>query len=145
LTDTEPLTEGLSLENNAVSKVMIVMTDGFNEPDYRDYSQTWNGTGIYGAWGYRKDGRLGGPNDHFSKEDITEEMNERTLATCQNAKDAGIMVFTVGLNPPDNTTRQMLEDCSSGEDYHFFPTTAGDLVDDFRTIAEQLAALRLAQ
>lgn len=144
LTNTEPLTEGLSLEDNAVSKVMIVMTDGFNEPDYRPYSQTWNGTAIYGAWGFRKDGRLGGANAHFSKPDVTAEMNARTLATCQSAKDMDIIVFTVGLNPPDNTTREMLEDCSSGAGYFFFPATAAELTDDFRTIAEQLAPLRLA-
>lgn len=145
LTDSEPLTEALSPADNAVSKVMIVMTDGFNEPDYKAYHETWNGTAIYGSWGFRKDGRLGAPNAHFSKPDITAEMNTRTLATCQAAKDADIMVFTVGLNPHDQTTRDMLEDCSSGPGYFHFPTTPEDLTATFRTIAEQLAPLRLAQ
>jgi hypothetical protein len=154
LSSTEPLTQAAPYSSGAVSKVMILMTDGFNEPDYRSYSDTWNGTGIYYSWGFRKDGRLpdtdgiiGNENEynaHNSKADMSETMDEKTVATCNNAKAEGIRVYTIGLNPPSQATRDMLESCSSGDGYYFFPEDPSDLIDVFTQIANQLAQLRLA-
>ncbi|KRA41993.1 hypothetical protein ASD80_09695 [Devosia sp. Root635] len=154
LSNTEPLTQAAPYSSGAVSKVMILMTDGFNEPDYQRYSDTWNGTGVYYSWGFRKDGRLpdtdgiiGNENEynaHNSKADMSATMDEKTVATCNNAKAEGIRVYTIGLNPPSQATRDMLESCSSGDGYYFFPEDPSDLVDVFTQIANQLAQLRLA-
>lgn len=163
LTATEPLTQGLPAGTGTVSKVMIVMTDGFNEPDFRTYSDTFNGTGIYGSWGFRKDGRLpdtdgnlSNENEyaaHNSKADMTATMDAKTVATCAAAKapvtanppGSGIIVYTIGLSSPSDATKQMLKDCSSGTGYWFFPDDPSKLVDVFKTIAGQLAQLRIAQ
>ncbi|MBD8065583.1 pilus assembly protein [Devosia sp. PTR5] len=154
LSNAEPLTQAAPYSSGAVSKVMILMTDGFNEPDYRRYSDTWNGTAIYGSWGFRKDGRLpdtdgiiGNENEygaHNSKADMTVTMDQKTVQTCANAKADGIRVYTIGLNPPSQATRDMLTSCSSGDGYYFFPNNPSELVDVFAQIANQLTQLRLA-
>ncbi|HTM76354.1 MAG TPA: hypothetical protein VL133_01815, partial [Devosia sp.] len=157
LTPGEPLIEALPTGTSTVSKVMIIMTDGFNEPDFRAYDQTFNGTAIYGSWGFRKDGRLpdtdgilNNENEysaHNSKADMTAAIDAKTLATCASAKAPGtnIIVYTIGLSPPSAETRKMLEDCSSGTGYSFFPSDPSELVGVFKTIAGQLAQLRIAQ
>ena len=157
LTANEPMTQALPTEPGTVSKVMILMTDGFNEPDYRAYSDTFNGTAIYGSWGFRKDGRLPDTdgvlnneneyNAHKSKADMTATMDAKTVATCANAKapDPGIIIYTIGLSSPSAATTKMLTDCSSGPGYAFFPNNPSELVDVFKTIAGQLAQLRIAQ
>lgn len=154
LTPSEPLTEGLVNVAASVKKVMIVMTDGFNEPSFEAYSSDWNGSD-YSSWGYRKDGRLadtdgiiGNQNEYNafnSQADMTAVMNAKTEATCANAKAAGIEVYTIGLSPPSQASIDSLTRCSSGAGYYFFPTDPTELVGVFITIAGQLAQLRLAQ
>lgn len=155
LTNAEPLSEGLPYKPGETSKFMIVMTDGFNEPDFQTYSNTFNGTAMYGPWGFRKDGRLadtdgiiGNQNEYnayFSKADMTATMDAKTIQTCTNAKAAGIQVYTIGLNPPSQATRTMLTNCSSGAGYYFFPNNPSELVNVFKNIANQLNQLRLSQ
>lgn len=154
LSNTEPLTQAAPYQSGSVSKVMIIMTDGFNEPDYRSYSDTWNGTAVYGSWGFRKDGRLpdtdgiiGNENEynaHGSKAAMTATMDAKTVTTCNNAKAMGIRVYTIGLNPPSQATRNMLTACSSGPGFFYFPDDPSQLTDVFKTIANQLTQLRLA-
>ena len=71
-------------------------------------------------------------------------MDTKTLAACETARDLGIRVYVVGLAVPSGL-KDMLEECSSGPEYAFFPATPSDLVDDFKEIAARLAPLRLAQ
>ncbi len=71
-------------------------------------------------------------------------MDNRTKTTCTNAKAAGIEIYTVGLSPPNQSTRDMLTACATASNMAFFPTTSADLVDVFKTIASTLADLRLA-
>ena len=72
-------------------------------------------------------------------------MDARTLETCTNAKAAGVIIYTIGLSPPNNTTINMLRNCASGADYAYFPTKASELSSVFEEIAAQLAVLRLAR
>ncbi|WDR02440.1 hypothetical protein PSQ19_17820 [Devosia algicola] len=76
-------------------------------------------------------------------------MNTRTSQTCANAKAAGINVYVIGL-ATDNTSnptavRAMLTGCASDPGQAYFPSAPSELNSVFRTIAQQLAALRLAQ
>jgi Flp pilus assembly protein TadG len=154
LTPGQPLTEGQVNVLSSVKKVLIVMTDGFNEPNYQSYGSNWNGSD-YSAWGYRKDGRLadtdgiiGNENEYnafSSQAQMTTAMNAKTEAACANAKAEGIEVYTIGLTPPSQESIDSLTRCSSGPGYNFFPTEPSELVDVFITIAGQLAQLRLAQ
>ena len=145
LSPSEPLTQGLVNTNAAVSKNLIIMTDGFNEPA----SAT-----SYFSWGFARDGRLadtdgipGNENETnvTSGSAMTAAMDRKTVATCATAKAADIKVFTIGLSSPNAQATKVLQDCSSGEGYAYFPKSPAELKDVFRRIAAQLAQLRLAK
>jgi hypothetical protein len=154
LSPTPPFTEGAPYDN-ATSKVMIVMTDGENT---YDTGNNMNGADTYGAYAYPWDnyknstpkvsrGRLGDVG--WSQAQFTTQINSRLTTTCANAKAAGITIYTIGL-ATDNTSnptanKALLTACATLPAYAYFPNTADDLTNAFSNIANQLAALRLAQ
>jgi Flp pilus assembly pilin Flp len=156
LTNTAPLTEALPRNDAAVKKVLIVMTDGENDPPFID-DETFN-WGNYYSWGFPNDGRLvEEPKDlngngrlyddtpaMTTETPIRAAMDAKTIAACASAKAMNIEVFTIGLASNDSV-KQMLINCSSGSGYSFFPTTPTELNNTFRLIAGQLAQLRIAQ
>jgi len=157
LSPTEPLTQGRSYDE-ATSKVMIVMTDGENNINYSSYSSTEYGVSSWMAWGYRNNKRLltesTTPKDSVATSGQTiAEVNRRTVLACASAKAEGVIVYTIGLSAPNNTTINMLKDCATPSkteggvttNYWYFPTDSSQLDDVFKEIAEQLSELRLAQ
>ena len=151
LSPTEPLIEGEEY-GGANSKVLIIMTDGENT---HNYSSNMNGAGWYVAYSYPYNGRLTGASDTA----LQTEMNVRTLASCTSAKapktvasggggsstEPGITIYTIGLNPPNQATRDLLTSCATDSSKAFFPTDATELTSVFETIANQLSNLRLAK
>lgn len=98
-------------------------------------------------------GAVGEPNS-----ELVAEMNTRLLQTCANAKrsltDGGpdkIRIYTIGLatdsvsQSTPQVVRQMLTDCASQPSMAHFPETPSELKSVFAAIANELAALRLAQ
>jgi Flp pilus assembly protein TadG len=144
LSPGEPFTEGGPFDE-ATSKVMILMTDGENTA-YQ--TNNLNGSHYHSAYGFPYNQRLGTLSSNNAA--LVAEMNQRLLQTCTNAKDAGITIYTIGLATSTVTqstpqvVRQMLRDCASSPDNAYFPEAASELNDVFRTIASQLAQLRLA-
>lgn len=139
LTNSEPLNQAL-VSSDSVAKVLIVMTDGENYPKY---SNDMNGSGYF-SWGFRWNNRMGAANLTDTQAKMTDVMDTKTLAACTTAKSLGIRVYVVGLAVPANV-KDLLDDCASGPAFAFFPQTPGELVDDFKEIADRLAPLRLAQ
>jgi Flp pilus assembly protein TadG len=139
LSPTEPFTEGASYDE-ATAKVMIIMTDGENTMYSRN---NMNGAAYYSPYGYPYNGRLGAVG--WSSSQMRAEMDVRTLESCANAKAQGITIYTIGLNPPNNSTQNMLTDCATSASYAYFPEQASELDGVFTEIANQLSALRLAQ
>ena len=157
LSPTQPLTEGSDYDE-ATSKILIVMTDGENNPNYDTYSNTPYGNTSWTAWGYRVNKRLltesTTPQDSAaSQSQVIAEVNRRTVLACANARAQGIIVYTIGLSAPNATTIQMLKDCANPTEvvdgqtrnYWYFPTDSAELTDVFEEIASQLSELRLAQ
>jgi hypothetical protein len=76
-------------------------------------------------------------------------MDTRTVAACNNAKAAGIKVYTIGLATASTSNQTkvetMLRNCSSGTGYYYFPTSSSQLTSVFQDIANQLSKLRLAR
>lgn len=148
LTSGAPLTEARPV-TSATYKVMIVMTDGENTVDGYSASDMNSAAGYmaYGYPGTTYNGRI------FSsafpapanEAEVLAAMNARTVETCNNAKAAGITIYTVGLNAPNETTKDMLKACASTNDLAYFPTQSSQLVTVFREIAAQLSDLRLAK
>jgi hypothetical protein len=162
LTQGVPFTEGLP-STSATYKIMIVMTDGENTVDGYD-NDDLNFADRYMAYGYpgphvaspgfSYNGRIfsgttptdGEPN---TENEVTAAMDWRVVAACNSAKALGITVYTIGLATANTSNpakvEQMLKDCSNGTGYWFFPSSNSELVDTFKTIAAQLADLRLAK
>ena len=166
LSPTAPFTEG-SAYNSATSKVMILMTDGENtaynlSSHCDDPQRNLNGSCYNSAYGFpynskntngnsssggniERLGYLGAPNST-----LVTDMNTRTSQTCENAKAAGITVYTIGLatSQAQQSTQQvvetMLRNCASTPERAFFPQTPGELRSVFADIANDLSALRLA-
>jgi Flp pilus assembly protein TadG len=143
LSPTEPFTEGAPY-SAVISKVMIIMTDGENTA-YQ--AGNMNNTTYYSSYGFPWNGRMGTATSTDAQ--LQTEMNARTAATCANAKAAGVTVYTVGLAVDQSsdpaTNAKMLQDCSNGSGYYFFPASSSELTAVFTKIANQLSALRIAQ
>ena len=139
LSPSEPFTEGRPY-NQETTKVLILMTDGENTM----YSApNLNGAYYYSAYGYPYNGRLGAMG--WDNTQLRNEMDARTIEACDNAKAKGIVVYTIGLSPPNSATQAMLQNCASEPDNAYFPTDPNQLNAVFAQIATHLTALRLAQ
>lgn len=155
LSNTAPLTEAQGYDTSTV-KVMILMTDGENTVNSFNSSNMNNAKG-YMAYGYPGavyNGRIYS-TDHptpDSDANITAAMDDRALLTCANAKKPvatgepdKIVIYTIGLNAPNQKTIDLLDDCATDADHSFFPTDPADLTATFKLIADQLSNLRLSK
>lgn len=159
LSPTEPFTQGGAYDE-AISKVMIIMTDGENTA-YQ--TNNINGSAYNSAYGFPYNSqntnanstsggnvtRLGPAN--ATNAQLVTQMNERTEQTCANAKAAGITVYTIGL-ATDTVTQStpavvqaLLRNCATTPDRARFPAASSELKSTFESIANDLSALRLAQ
>ncbi len=69
--------------------------------------------------------------------------DSRTDAICQAAKDAGVIVFTIGFEAPWRG-QQVLESCASSQG-HYFDVNGIEISDAFASIASSISKLRLIQ
>jgi Flp pilus assembly protein TadG len=69
--------------------------------------------------------------------------NTRTKAICDAAKDAGIVVFTIGFEAPSGG-QAVLKDCASSAS-HYFDVNGLEIADAFAAIASSIRQLRLTQ
>ncbi len=174
LSPTLPFAEGAAYDS-ATSKVMIVMTDGENtaynlpNPYYPNGGHchtnqaNLNGSCYNSAYGFPYNSQnssttssSGGNIERLaplntSNSNLVAKMNDRTNQTCENAKKAGITIYTIGLatDKAEQSTpavvQKMLTDCASTPEKAYFPETPGELRDVFASIANELSALRLSQ
>jgi Mg-chelatase subunit ChlD/Flp pilus assembly pilin Flp len=144
LSPTEPLSDGVNPYDSATSKVMIVMTDGENT--YYPYDNM-NGAWLYMPYGFPYNQRLGKIGDTTAM--FQAEMDARTATTCENAKAAGISIYTIGLATDETSdpakVKAMLTNCASSTGQAYFPHQPSELTDVFVKIASELANLRLAR
>lgn len=147
-----PFTQGAPY-GAAISKVMIVMTDGENtayqygnmndSQFYSAYGYPWNST----ENGRPANTRLGAADSTNSE--LEGEMNARLGTVCTNAKAAGITIYTIGIatdqTSDPSANQALLTACATDSGKAFFPNSATDLQDTFVKIANQLAALRLSR
>lgn len=134
-----PFTEGRDYgggEGNR--KIMIVMTDGENW-----YNSAGNhNKSVYAAHGYAAKGRLG---TSYSRSAYTSFLNSRTQAVCENAKAAGVTIYTIAFRlESDPTTQALLRSCASGPDHFFTASDGGTLIQSFRNIGREINTLRIA-
>ncbi|MGB8816312.1 MAG: pilus assembly protein [Rhizobiaceae bacterium] len=132
-----PFSEGKPYNNTGTRKILVLLTDGSNNLGLIN-----NALGsAYNSYGYLVDGRLGLSSG--SRTQVTDAMNDRTLAVCANAKAEGIEIYTIKLEEPDVVTGTMLRDCASGAD-HYFDVPNRTLLDDaFAKIKDKIEIVRI--
>jgi Flp pilus assembly protein TadG len=72
-------------------------------------------------------------------------IDDRELKTCTNAKNAGIIIYTVQVNTAGDPTQSVMKNCASSPDKFKEIKQAGQLAETFKSIAIALSALRLSQ
>jgi hypothetical protein len=138
LSPEEPFTEGRSYDDPENTKYMIVMTDGENWHQAKNN----HNKSSYHSFGYAAKGRLG---TTYTTTALVSQMNAKTLTACQNAKAAGIRVYTIAFRlENDANTRAMLSSCASSAGEAFAASDGAALVQAFETIAREIAKLRIA-
>jgi Flp pilus assembly protein TadG len=152
LSPTQPLTDAQGYDTSTV-KVMILMTDGENTVNGYNSSSMNKSTGFF-AYGYPYNARISSttyPNPSSGAQ-VTAAMDTRTMATCTEAKKPvaigepdKIVIYTIGLNAPNQKTIDLLEACATDADHSFFPVDPADLTATFKLIADQLSNLRLSK
>ena len=138
LSPGNPFGESAAKSNRNLSRIMVVLTDGSNvfgnEPNDLGSS--------YSSQGYLVDGRLGIAAGGSSATNTL--MNERTLAACQVAKDAGIEVYTIRLEEPNVATGTMLKECASDPDHYFDVPNRTQLDEAFGKIRDRIVKVRIS-
>ncbi len=98
------------------------------------------------AYGRLHENRLG--LGTVNNTNATTEIDARMSRLCEAIKDRGIIVYTVVFDPNDNlpqATRNLYSGCATSASHAFRSRDGAGLALNFRTIAGQLAKLRLAQ
>lgn len=117
-------------------KVVVLMTDGaFNTPYCNGVISRDAGAGS------------GDYADHITCNATNGDAFAQTRALCKEMKDAkyDLRVYTVGFDVDDATATSVLKYCASKEEYAFFPATGSELKTAFKSIAQEISALRIAK
>lgn len=72
-------------------------------------------------------------------------IDSRQKLLCDNAKAAGITIYTIQVNTGGDPTSQVLKYCASGADKFFLITNANQTVAAFNSIGTSLSKLRVAR
>lgn len=137
LSPDAPFTEGREYSDAENTKYLILMTDGENWHQARSN----HNKSTYHSFGYAANGRLGSTH---STSALIAQMNTKTTAACENAKAAGLKIYTVAFRLDDTATRQMLADCASKTTSAFVAADGTALVQAFESIAREISKLRIA-
>nr|HMQ58570.1 hypothetical protein [Rhizobiaceae bacterium] len=129
---------------------MVVMSDGENfasknptvvGPWGDDYKGSPN-VSDYTAYGFVRYGRIS-PDDKF--ETFTDAVNAKTKLVCDNAKAAGIEIYTVLFRSTDAQAEATLKDCASSGKHFYYAVDAEALETTFSGIAGSLGQYRLVR
>lgn len=138
LSANAPLTEGSPSDKIGVRKIVVLLTDGTNSLGVISNSMGSANT----SFGYLADGRLGLTSGTDAQ--VTNAMNDKTLAACTNAKADGIEIYTIRLEEPNVTTGSLLQDCASTPDHYLDVPDRTMLDEAFAKIARKIVQIRLS-
>ncbi len=104
----------LDYDEPKMEKAVVLMTDGENTPSLNGDPET------------------------------VSETNDNLAQTCQDMKDAGIIVYTITFQAPSSLD-SLFEACATEPGNYFASPTNEDLVDTFKIIGSKLSKLRLSK
>jgi Flp pilus assembly protein TadG len=127
------------------NKAVVLMTDGeMFHPGGRDFGLDKH-DGYRTAYGFGSEKTLFSTANPSHDELITALYN-RLKKTCQNMRKAGIEVYTITLDPKMSTaSKDIYRDCASSPRNFFDTPDAASLDAAFKTIADNLAGVRLVE
>ena len=147
LSPRAPFADGKAYTERKNRKIIIMMTDGNNQ-----WLQASNHNGSYYApFGYYTNNRIA--SGLTATQAARNAMDAKALEACNNAKAAGLIVYTIGFDTGsdiDNQGKTLLRDCASADSsgtqrLTYIATDSADIVEIFNNIARQLGSLRLAE
>lgn len=135
------------------TKVIVLMTDGFNQWSANPYSPFRS---IYSSLGYMANSRLASYASNYRGVDSSgptdgnnyrAQMDAALLDACQNAKKAGVIIFTVGFStssdPIDEQGIALLKACATKSNYYYSADSQISLKTAFEFIARNISKQRL--
>ncbi len=139
LSPNAPFTEGKSYTAPNNRKIIILMTDGMN-----NYNGVNNpNMSYYFTYGFAKDGRIGQTTSNNTT--LTTLLDAKTLQACTNAKNQGILIYTIGFGSGASGSANLLRGCASDPTDYYTPQNSSDLQPVFQQIAQSINSLRIAQ
>jgi Flp pilus assembly protein TadG len=134
-----PFADGVAYGNQDTKKIMVVLTDGDN---VNTNDNTPNDSS-YSGLGYIWQKRLEGADENSSDSARTKAMDARMALLCQNAKTAGLVIYTVRVDV-SGTAPEALKACASEEANFYDVPDVADLSKAFDAIAGSIGKLRIA-
>lgn len=123
-----------------IERHLIFMTDGeacTGTTNYTAYGVAW--------WDRRQTPANTAPTDGcLTTGTLTEQVNARTAALCAEVRKKKITLWVIWFGASNDTIEDMLEECAT--DNRFFTArSATELQNTFKSIADQISALRLTK
>jgi Flp pilus assembly protein TadG len=138
LSPTVPFTEGKAYGTANNRKVIIMMTDGQNNPGGAYNANLSN----FFASGFAINGHLA---KTYNNDTLAAVLDSKTVQGCNNAKAKGIIVYSIAFGADAAASQNLLKSCASDAAHFFAPQNSSDLKPTFIAIAQSINALRIAQ
>ncbi len=146
LSPVTPFADGSPYSDGAVRKVIVLMTDGANT---KSAWGKWNGLESESVWWKKKLGwrSVNNASDVFGHNGSNAaDANNITAEVCNNIRDRGIMVFTIGFEiEADSEIETLMKNCAGNGGKYFDASDGEALSDAFKEIGISLLNLRLSQ
>jgi Flp pilus assembly protein TadG len=148
LSPNPPFSDGQPYGTPSLIKAVVLETDG----DAEVGGNTQGNNDDFTGYGYISEGKLGSstsgmypPYGTPASGTANYYLQQRLTEVCTNMKNAGIVIFTVGLG--DGANNSQLAGCAGppGEGKFYAAPTAADLTTAFQQIAISLNSLRLTK
>jgi Flp pilus assembly protein TadG len=116
-------------------KAVVLMTDG-----------EYNSTYCNGVISKDSTSGSGSPDDHIDCNATNGNSYTQTMTLCQNMKNAGVTVYTVGLEVVNTQqARDLVNKCASSAANVYIASSSKDLKSAFRSIGQDIAQLHISQ
>jgi Flp pilus assembly protein TadG len=139
LSPSAPFGDGVAYGAPNTTKVIVFLTDGYNETSASSDSDQ----SVYSGIGYIWQNRIGVGSGSSQTQQNTA-LDNRTKAVCANAKAAGVVVYTVRIDV-SGVSPAVLQTCASSPDKFYDVPNVANLPVAFQQIAGQIGKLRIAQ
>jgi hypothetical protein len=149
LSPTAPFTEGKAY--GQARKIMVVMSDGRNaivdnpNSDQRSDLTAYGHLELWQNGSYRNAVPAAARIAPNNKNQLESHLNARMALTCNNAKLAGIEIYTVLFQEPDSDTRTLFENCATDKDKAYLAEDAEELAAAFDDISDSIGELRITR